>query len=40
MNIAKNDFGMLAVCALRYNNQGRETYMPAHVRDIARRHLE
>ena len=32
------DFGTLAVCALRYC-MGRETYMPGLVRDIIRPHL-
>ena len=33
------DFGILAICAIRYC-QGRETYMPALVRGIVRPHLQ
>lgn len=33
-----DDFGMLAICAIRYCH-GRQTYMPDLVRDIIRPHL-
>ncbi len=38
MNINNEDFGTLAVCAIRYCH-GRETYMPALVRGIIKPHL-
>lgn len=38
MNIDSEDFGTLAVCAIRYCH-GRETYMPALVRGIIKSHL-
>lgn len=38
MNINSEDFGTLAVCAIRYCH-GRETYMPALVRGIIKSHL-
>ncbi len=38
MDITDDDFGTLAVCALRYC-QGRETYMPGLVRRIVKAHL-
>jgi hypothetical protein len=34
-----NDFGTLAICAIRYC-QGRQTYLPATVRAIIRPHLK
>ena len=37
-NITRNDFGTLAICAIRYC-QGRETYMPDLVRGIIVPHL-
>lgn len=39
IKIEKEDFGILAVCAIRYC-QGRETYMPRLVRGILRPYLE
>ena len=39
IKIEKEDFGILAVCAIRYC-QGRETYMPRLVRGILRSYLE
>lgn len=39
IKIEKEDFGILAVCAIRYC-QGRETYMPGLVRGILRHYLE
>jgi hypothetical protein len=39
MNINNEDFGTLAVCAIRYCH-GRETYMPALVRGIIKPHLQ
>ena len=38
MNIDNEDFGIVAVCAIRYC-QGRETYMPDLVRRIVRGHI-
>lgn len=38
MNINNDDFGTLAVCAIRYC-QGRETYMPGLVRRIVKEHI-
>lgn len=38
MKITDEDFGILAVCAIRYC-QGRETYMPELVRRIVRGHI-
>ena len=38
MNITDEDFGALAVCAIRYC-QGRQTYMPDLVRGIIRGHI-
>ena len=37
-NITKEDFGTLAICAIRYC-QGRMTYMPDLVRGIIAQHL-
>lgn len=37
-NITAEDFGTLAICALRYC-QGRQTYMPSLVRSIIAPHL-
>jgi hypothetical protein len=37
-NITQEDFGTLAICAIRYC-QGRQTYMPELVREIVAPHL-
>lgn len=37
-NITQDDFGILAICAIRYC-QGRQTYMPDLVREIVAPHL-
>ena len=37
-NISQEDFGTLAICAIRYC-QGRQTYMPDLVREIVAPHL-
>ena len=37
-NITQEDFGTLAICAIRYC-QGRQTYMPKLVRHIVAPHL-
>lgn len=37
-NITQEDFGVLAICAIRYC-QGRQTYMPQLVREIVVPHL-
>ena len=37
-NITQEDFGTLAICAIRYCH-GRQTYMPSLVRDIIAPHL-
>lgn len=37
-NISQEDFGTLAICAIRYC-QGRQTYMPGLVREIVIPHL-
>ena len=39
MTITTEDFGTLAICAIRYC-QGRMTYMPKTVRDTIRPHLK
>ena len=39
MKITDDDFGALAVCAIRYC-QGRKTYMPSLVRGIIQGHIE
>ena len=38
MKIDNEDFGVLAVCAIRYC-QGRQTYMPSLVQRIVKSHL-
>ena len=38
MKISKDDFGILAICAIRYC-QGRRSYMPSVVQGIVRKHL-
>ena len=38
MKLSEEDFGTLAICAIRYCH-GRQTYMPDLVRDIVRPHL-
>ena len=38
MKITEEDFGALAICAIRYC-QGRETYMPSLIRGIVRGHI-
>ena len=37
--ILNDDFGTLAICAIRYCH-GRQTYMPGLVQDIIRPHLK
>lgn len=37
-NITQDDFGTLAICAIRYCH-GRKTYMPSLVRNIVAQHL-
>lgn len=39
VDIDKQDFGTLCICAIRYC-QGRETYMPSLVREIITPHLK
>ena len=39
ISLTPDDFGTLAVCAIRYC-QGRQTYMPSLVRGIIEPHLE
>lgn len=39
MNISKDDFGLLCICAIRYCH-GRKTYMPYLVLDIVKSHFE
>ena len=39
IDISREDFGILCVCALRYCH-GRKTYMPGMVQDIVRSHFE
>lgn len=39
MNINQEDFGILCICALRYNH-GRRTYMPSLVQEIVGEHLK
>lgn len=38
MELTKEQFGILAICALRYS-MGRQTYMPSCVRSIVKPHL-
>lgn len=38
MEITNEQFGILAICALRYS-MGRQTFMPSHVRSIVKPHL-
>ena len=38
MNISSEDFGTLAICAIRYC-QGRQTYMPKLVQGIVKLHI-
>ena len=38
MTVDNEDFGTLAVCAIRYC-RGRQTYMPTLVRDIVKKHI-
>ena len=38
ITLSKNDFGILAICAIRYCH-GRQTYMPDLVRGIVRGYL-
>lgn len=38
MELNNKDFGVLAVCSIRYC-KGRQTYMPSLVRDIIKPHL-
>lgn len=39
MKITKEDFGTLAICAIRYCH-GRKTYMPSLVQNICKDHIE
>lgn len=39
IDISQEDFGALAVCAIRYCH-GRQTYMPSLVQDICKAHLK
>ena len=39
IEISKEDFGTLCICALRYC-MGRRTYMPSLVQDIVRKHFD
>jgi len=39
MNVSKEDFGALCICAIRYC-QGRRTYMPSLVQGIVREHFD
>lgn len=39
INISKEDFGTLCICAIRYC-QGRRTYMPSLVQDICIDHIQ
>lgn len=39
MNISKEDFSTLCICAIRYC-QGRRTYMPSLVQGIVRNHFD
>lgn len=38
IRISENNFGILAICAIRYC-QGRQTYMPDLVRSVVKSHL-
>ena len=38
INLGNEDFGTLAICAIRYCH-GRQTYMPEMVRDIIKGHM-
>lgn len=39
ITISENNFGILAICAIRYC-QGRQTYMPDLVRSVVKNHLD
>lgn len=39
IRISENNFGILAICAIRYC-QGRQTYMPDLVRSVVKNHLD
>ena len=39
INISKEDFGTLCICAIRYC-QGRKTYMPSVVQEICVNHIQ
>lgn len=39
IDIERDDFGTLCICALRYCH-GRQTYMPSLVQEIVREHLK
>lgn len=39
MRISEDNFGILAICAIRYC-QGRETYMPDLMRSVVKNHLD
>ena len=39
IDISQEDFGALAVCAIRYCH-GRQTYMPNLIQDICKAHLK
>jgi len=39
MRIDNDDFGILAICAIRYCH-GRETYMPGLIRGIVKSHID
>ena len=39
IDISKEDFGALCICALRYC-QGRKTYMPSHIQGIVSAHFD
>lgn len=39
ITISEDDFGILAICAIRYC-QGRQTYVPDLVRSVVKNHLD
>lgn len=39
IRISEDNFGILAICAIRYC-QGRQTYMPDLVRSVVKNHLD
>lgn len=39
MTISKHDFGLVAICAIRYCH-GRKSYMPSLIQNICKEHIQ